>query len=461
MNRWIWVVVGSVALVGGGLGVVAAQHQSTIQPNVAVGDLQVGGETPEEARRKIAAWWNEKKFEPVLLRNWTLPQVKPERSAVDLGVDIDLDATIAQLPLDHMAAMYSRRIANADAPSREFPIIYRMVPADYGWLEEAIKSGAPTSGEARAVLRKGIVQHTPEVGSVALDSEKLPNAILTAIQSGTWKAEYPLIPSQKRVPDSALKSIVKPLSSFSTRFPSSTSNRTSNIRLAVQAIDGVVLMPGERFSFNEVVGRRTAANGYKLAGVYINGQKGEGIGGGICQVSSTLYNAALLSETKVAQRTSHGMPVPYVALGRDATVDYGTIDLVLENNFDHPIALSCSVDGTTLTCRVLGPEKPLNDVSIVTEVAATPTGGRVAQTFRVIKRDGQEVRRERVAISRYRSATPPTEYVREAGVGPLPGPSTEPTTATTAEPPPMIDVSGVQSDQLKPPPIDDDGPPAR
>jgi len=125
------------------------------------------------------------------------------------------------------------------------------------------------------------------------------------------------------------------------------------------------LAPGEKLSFNKTVGRRTIENGFKLAGVYKAGKHDLGIGGGICQVSSTLYNAVLLSDLKVLRRQNHSMPVAYLPVGRDATVDYGSIDLVFENTMSTPVAISSSYTPGRLTFRVLGKKDPSISVKIL------------------------------------------------------------------------------------------------
>ncbi len=113
------------------------------------------------------------------------------------------------------------------------------------------------------------------------------------------------------------------LATFSTKFSTKNVNRSTNIRLAVKKINGTVLMPGQSFSYNQTVGKRTVAAGFKVAGVYANGEVTEGVGGGICQVSSTLYNSVLLSNLEIVERHNHSFNPGYVPAGQDATVSWG------------------------------------------------------------------------------------------------------------------------------------------
>ena len=144
------------------------------------------------------------------------------------------------------------------------------------------------------------------------------------------------------------------LSKFSTSFTSSNSNRSTNIRLAAQKINGTVLMPGETFSYNQVVGKRTAAAGFKPAPAYFGGEVVQEYGGGICQVSSTLYNAVLYANLEITERTNHGFKPSYVTPGLDATVSWGGPDFKFTNNRDYPVRISCDTSGKILKIYIYG-----------------------------------------------------------------------------------------------------------
>jgi len=133
-----------------------------------------------------------------------------------------------------------------------------------------------------------------------------------------------------------------------------TENRLNNIVLASAAISGMILEPGEDFSFNRTVGRRTSALGYKSAPAFSGGQVVQAIGGGICQVSSTIYSAIKDSDIRVTERHAHGRPVTYLPRGRDATVSWGTLDFKFVNNTEYPLRIDVDVDGRTLTVQVFG-----------------------------------------------------------------------------------------------------------
>ena len=146
------------------------------------------------------------------------------------------------------------------------------------------------------------------------------------------------------------------LGRYTTRlFPEDPPERATNIELAARELDGVVLPPGAILSFNERVGPRLTERGYREAPVLVGGQFALDVGGGICQVSTTLYNAALLAGLQATSRSPHSIPVPYVSPGRDATVAYGLIDLRLQNPTAYPVALSARLEAGRLSVAVFGP----------------------------------------------------------------------------------------------------------
>ena len=143
-----------------------------------------------------------------------------------------------------------------------------------------------------------------------------------------------------------------PISQYSTNFDSSQANRTENIRLAAKALDGKLLAPGERFSFNGSVGERTAEAGYKEALIIEGDIFTPGLGGGVCQVSSTLYNAVILANLEILERHRHTLPISYVPPGQDATVAFPELDFKFRNSLDTSVLIRSTVQGNTLTFQL-------------------------------------------------------------------------------------------------------------
>lgn len=159
------------------------------------------------------------------------------------------------------------------------------------------------------------------------------------------------------------------LASFSTRYDASNTNRATNLELSCKAIDGTILLPGDIFSFNGVVGARTKAKGYLMAGAYSNGELIESYGGGVCQTSSTIYNAALYANLEIVERYNHSAVVGYVDPGRDATVSYGVRDFKFKNSRTYAIKLKASAKNGILTIEIWGiPEKEEYVIELISEV---------------------------------------------------------------------------------------------
>lgn len=246
----------------------------------------------------------------------------------------------------------------------------------------------------------------------------------------TEEGEVFLIPCEVKQPAHTKEELEEALfrdtlGSYKTSYATSSANRASNIALATSSISGVVLMPGEVFSFNTSVGERTVARGYKLAGAYVAGETVDQVGGGICQVSSTLYNTVLLSNLEIVERRNHQMTVSYVPMGRDATVNWGTTDFRFKNNTEYPVKLVGKIEGKSVTISAIGTETIENKkIEIVTQTVSTiepavetiedatkPVGysettqkgsnGYVVEAKRVVYSNGEALSEEGLVRSRY------------------------------------------------------------
>ena len=144
------------------------------------------------------------------------------------------------------------------------------------------------------------------------------------------------------------------LATFSTRYDASNIDRSTNLKIAVQKINDKVIMPGETFSYNQTLGNRTTAAGYKNAKIYENGQVIDGIGGGICQISTTLYNSVLLSNLDIVERRNHQFTTSYVPAGIDATVVYGQTDFKFKNSRNYAIKIKANVSNGIATVSIYG-----------------------------------------------------------------------------------------------------------
>ena len=193
----------------------------------------------------------------------------------------------------------------------------------------------------------------PEVEGVDFDVEKAKEII-----SAEVKDEYviDLIITKPNVTIDQIGTEAFPdqLATFTTRYDASDKDRTTNLVLACQKINGKVIMPGATFSYNETLGPRTASAGYKNAKIYSSGEVIDGIGGGICQISSTLYNSALMSDMEIVERRNHQFVTSYVGAGRDATVVYGSTDFKFKNTRTYPVKIVASAKSGIATVSIYG-----------------------------------------------------------------------------------------------------------
>lgn len=200
------------------------------------------------------------------------------------------------------------------------------------------------------------------------------------------------------------------LGSFSTTLLGSLAARTHNIRLAVAALDSAVLEPGAELSFDQCVGPRTLERGYQMAPVILREQRQLQLGGGICQVASTMFSAALIAGLTPVERWRHSSAVDYVALGEDATIAWGYKDLKLRNDSGQSLRLRVAIVGTTLLARFEGETANDRSYELVTEQRDIPAAsdanlpGREVALYRVHLVEGQEVEREFVHRDLYPSA---------------------------------------------------------
>lgn len=215
------------------------------------------------------------------------------------------------------------------------------------------------------------------------------------------------------------------LGTYTSAYDVGLVNRTKNLSLAAQLVNGTVIMPGRRFSYNSVVGPRTYARGFVDATVYTGEGTEEGVGGGICQVSSTIYCAQLRANLKTVARTNHSYTVVYVPHGQDATVVYGAIDYIFENDTNYPIRIDAYASGGYLTVKIMGTkidksltydavsvtnstiakkevQKETPDLPVgTTQVKQNGQNGAVVSTYKVYYKDGVEQKREYIGKSTY------------------------------------------------------------
>ena len=193
----------------------------------------------------------------------------------------------------------------------------------------------------------------PEVEGIDFDVEKAKEIIAAEVKD-EYVIELIITQPEVTLEDIGTEAFPDRLSTFSTRYNATDKDRTTNLVLACKKLNGKVIMPGETLSYNETLGPRTYAAGYRNGKIYENGQVVDGLGGGICQISSTLYNAALMSDMEIVERRNHQFVTSYVDEGRDATVVYGLTDFKFKNTRKYPIRIVASASGGVATISIFG-----------------------------------------------------------------------------------------------------------
>lgn len=321
----------------------AQQEEDTIKliaKGTTVDDLDLSDCPVTEAPGKMEEWAEDKLEESrLLLYNGTEVPIKLK----ELGVTLDTEKTLAEIQ--------SNPGTTLDSTLKVEPLTAGQV------LEEKLKKyhRPPKDASYKIMNDKVVVNPATHGKAPAVDEflEELRKVPLSQVPSKMKLSTTDLPPS---VTTEAVKSLAfdSVIGEFTTRFAVSERNRSANLIAAAKALDRKLIRPGETFSFNKTVGPREPGTGYKDAYVIVNGEYVQGVGGGVCQVSSTLYNTVLLADLGVVERVPHAVAVGYVPPGQDATVNYPNIDFKFQNTTSGLIYLRTEVKPGMLTVKLWG-----------------------------------------------------------------------------------------------------------
>jgi len=410
---------------GGGLALLTPRNDHLVY-GLIVGDAPVGGMSGEEAKSKVAPLLESRLDQEITWRyeerSWRFPLKQ-------LGLGWDLDESLGRaMEVGRKGTVAERvnailRAATGSLKIEPTLVLDRRVADDaLGRLAELV-SREPANAYLSLNGDEVVIQ--PQKSGTELDMEAVRTQMEEIVAAG-HSGDYPLPVKlkQPRVTTGDLAGIECVLGGYTTNFIVAKLERSHNIRVATAALNGAVIAPGEVFSFNAVVGPRSNERGYKSAPIYERGKVVPGVGGGVCQVSSTTYNAFLLAGFEIVQRSNHAMPVVYVPAGRDATVVHGVIDLKVRNPFPNPTYLMAGVNGGTVWVKVLGKRSDKMEVSVSSTVTgripfsvieeedpSLPPGkikvdqrgtdGKSSVTYRKINKPGEPERSEVVSRDRY------------------------------------------------------------
>lgn len=347
----------------------AVGFEGKIHKNIYVRDIDISNLTREEAKNKI---------NKIIESNNSFILNLSENKYVFLKEDIDVDYNVDDLietayGIGRNEGIISniKTIGNLRL-GKKIILDYRITYDEKKlnkYLMELNKKIYKKPKNATIRINNGQIIITKEKNGYKLNKDKLKNTLVEKIVNMDCSEEIiPIITIKPVYLYEDLSKIDTVLGRFETYFNSQNYNRSTNIKLAASATTNILLNQGEVFSFNSNIQNSNISKYLKEAPVIINGKSEKGRGGGMCQVSSTIYNAALYSGMSIISVRNHSIPSPYIEKGRDATVSGGIIDLKFKNNYKTPVYIYNQVMGNKVVCTIYGNKRDKQDIEIITEI---------------------------------------------------------------------------------------------
>lgn len=371
----ILVVLQMLAVPAVGGAILSYRWENVMVPGVCLGGVSLGGlDRPQSGMLLGKSIHPPEKLELILEAGAGELSIPGEEIKLGYKIDALINEAYA---IGHSGSTFRRftEILGAGITGYDVPLRLSFDREALAKKIEDINREYKTLPQNAALLwQEGKLIKTPPVYGREIDI----GATLEILESHPYipgKAVPVVVKNTKPpVTERELSTIEELLGSFATSFNPGQKGRAHNIKLAGEAVNGVIINPGEEFSFTQTLGVTDKERGYQKAPVIMGNQLTEDYGGGVCQVSTTLYNAVLLAGVEVLERHSHVRPVDYVEPGLDATVALGELDFKFKNNKQHPLYISCGVDVEkgNVEIRILGKDKKKQRVKINPEVVLTP-----------------------------------------------------------------------------------------
>lgn len=427
-------IIFAAVLLGTGNSVFAKEKDDTLIPgNVYIGEVAVGGMTVEEAKEAVADYVKDiTDVDVVLKAGEKSVTVKADELGLTWG-NTKVAEEAANIGKSGNLIKRYKDQKDLENENKIYDIVYT-VDEEKTRAVLTEKSAELNQKAVNASLKRenGAFIYEDGKQGIVMNIEGSVQSVVSYFNNG-WDAKAPEIELVADVEEpegnkESLSRVKDVLGTYHTDFSSSTAERVINIKNAVDKIDGTVLYPGEEFSVYEAIAPLDAENGYELAGAYENGTTVQSYGGGVCQVSTTLYNAILYAELNVTQRSNHSMLVHYVDPSRDAAIAGTYKDLKFQNSTDAPIYIEGYTSGGIVYFTIYGEETRLSNRKVEYQsetvsqdtppvqiaAAAAPVGyvavtqkpnvGQSAKLWKVVTIDGVEQEREVVNTSKYSSS---------------------------------------------------------
>ena len=427
-------------------------YTDTIYPGAFIDQLQVGGMTQEEARKALAdrSDMTGVDFDVTVTVGNQSWHVTPDRVPVSRNITEMVEKAWA-LGRGNTAGLrgtgrtpFQERMDRA-SDLRSYPVSLQTEKSyDHAALRELcegivnyVNRDPVNSMVATFDFGTKTFTFTEDHPGAYLDVEELYSRVASRLEEGKYFDTVYMIP-EKRIADVTRTELMNSfglISSYTTQ-TTKNNNRNTNILLSAQAINGTTVLPGEIFSFNAATGERTAAKGYLPAAAISGGQSKDEIGGGVCQTSSTLFNAVARANLEIVDRSPHAWPSSYVEKGFDATVNWPGLDFKFKNNTEWPIFIIASYADRKVSVSIygmsLGVDTTIDLESVTTRTLPQPEGvnyvintdlrpgeskqtvtgrkGYVVETWKIWLQGGKEIRRELLFTSTYKAYQETVEY---------------------------------------------------
>lgn len=368
MKKSVW-FAGMTAFAAAGFILMAplpTRAEETIPEGVYVGEFSLAGLTKEEADKKVNDYVEGKLNQDIALM---VDGTEVSTSAEELGLSWSNRDAVAEAVkgTEIKGNLVKRYMKKKDLEMNPVKIALEMnldQERVSAFVDEKCAAFMTQAKDASITKTDGKFVITPAESGKTVDVEATKNALNEALNSdleGTITVTAVVTEQEPGITTEELATIQDVLGTFSTDFSSSGASRATNLQVGSGKINGHVLMPGEVLSGYECMHPFTTANGYRTAIAYENGRSVDSIGGGVCQISTTLYNAALMAELDIVQRQNHSMTVGYVKPSMDAAIAGTYKDLKVKNPYETPIYVEGYTSGKTLTFTIYGKEtRPAN-----------------------------------------------------------------------------------------------------
>lgn len=340
---------------------IVDKWENKIYPGITIDNIAVGGMSKEEAKNKLNTDIQSKLEDKAITIKLDDKEFELKYSYIEPKYEIDKAVNDA-FNLNKDQSILAKYSSIKKAEVQEIPIAFSYNEDKLIQFEEQLKKefNSEPKNASITILNGNIVVEKESDGKI-IDMKSLDSKVKKALSTNLNETvELELQLAKATITSKDLEKIKGPMGTYSTSYGTSSVGRSTNIEIATKSINGKILMPGETFSFNEVVGDRSLERGFQEAGTYVGNKVEPGIGGGICQVSSTLYRAVMRSNLKSVERTNHSMVVGYIEPGLDATVSYGYLDYKFKNTYNFPIYIQGTTVGKVVTYTIYGDPAALN-----------------------------------------------------------------------------------------------------